>query len=367
MGHLLFALLVGASSPGFAADGGVVCSTFSIVAVDTASGDCGVAVASRVLAVGHIVPWAMPGAGAVATQALANAGLGPLGLDLLSSGLDAEAVMEQLCASDSGIQDRQLGVVAADGSSATFTGTGAMDWAGGISGPGYSIQGNILTGPEVVEEMEEAFLATGGPLSRRMLAALEAGDAAGGDSRGRQSAALLVRRAGGGYMGAGDQLVDIRIDDAADPVAELARIYSLWEPAFLFAAYVDAGTEPEQSYALDIMDRALSLSEPDAETLNSFAWALAERGLFPGRAVDLAMQAHMAEPDDANIMDTLAQALYSAGRYAEAVTWEEEALRREPESEFFTGQLAKFRNALVGTGRSPLEPVYLQQEGGTGE
>jgi uncharacterized Ntn-hydrolase superfamily protein len=330
------------------------CSTFSIAAVDTATGECGVAVASRVLAVGHIVPWAEPGAGAVATQALANAGFGPAGLDLLAGGMAADDVLDSLLATDPGREERQLGVVDASGRSATFTGTGTMEWAGGVSGPGYAIQGNILTGPEVVAAMEEAFLSTGGPLPWRLLRALAAGDAAGGDSRGRQSAALLVVRAGGGYQGAGDRLVDIRIDDNPDPVTELARVYSLWEPAFAFAVYLDAGTPADGSHALDIMERALAAGIRDAETLNSFAWTLAERGLFPERALELALEAHSLAPDDANIMDTLAQAYFSAGQYANAVTWEQEALRREPGSTFFQEQMRRFQEALDATGRAPL-------------
>lgn len=357
--HALLGVLLTLSLPaGPDSRGDLYCSTFSIAAVDTATGDCGIAVASRVLAVGYIVPWAEPGAGAVATQALVNPLLGPEGLDLLSTGMAAEDVLDSLVASDSGSADRQLGVVDLTGGSATFTGSGAMDWAGGVCGPGYAIQGNILVGPEVVEEMEEAFLNSGGPLSWRLLSALKAGDAAGGDSRGRQSAALVVMRAGGGYMGAGDRLVDIQIADSPDPVTELARIYAMWEPVFLFQVYVDADGALEQSYAMAIMERSLALEEPGAETLNAFAWALAERGIYPERALDLAMQAHLAAPDDANIMDTLAQACYSAGQYGQAVTWETEALRREPESQFFMEQLEKFRNALSGTGRSTLEPIY---------
>lgn len=357
--HLLLGLVLTLSLPsGGDTSDGLYCSTFSIVAVDTATGDCGVAVASRVLAVGYIVPWVKPGAGAVATQALVNPNLGPEGLALLSSGMPAVEVLDSLVASDSGSADRQLGVVDASGRSATFTGSGAMNWAGGVCGPGYSIQGNILVGPEVVEEMREAFLSSGGPLSWRLLKALEAGDAAGGDSRGRQSAALVVMRTGGGYMGAGDRLVDIEIADSPQPVAELARVYSLWEPVFLFPVYIDAGREPEQSYAMAIMERSLSMGQPDAETLNAFAWTLAERGIYPERALELAMQAHMASPEDANIMDTLAQACYSAGQYEQAVTWESEALRREPDGQFFQQQLAKFRRALADTERARIEPEY---------
>lgn len=334
---------------------GLVCSTFSIAAVDTAAGECGVAVASRVLAVGHIVPWAECGSGVVATQALVNLSLGPSGLELLAGGLSAGEALEVLLSTDSSFQDRQLGVVDADGGSASFTGTGTSAWAGGVSGPGYAIQGNILTGLEVVSAMEESFLATEGPLAYRLVRALAAGDSAGGDSRGRQSAAVLVNRPGGGYQGVGDVMVDIRVDDHADPVGELVRIYALWEPVFILPVYADAGTEYELGLLPGMMERALSSGERDPQTLNAFAWTLAERGLEPETAVELAMEAHMLAPDDMNIVDTLAEALYAAGRYAEAVTWEAEALRREPGSEWFRDQLAKFTEALESLERAPIE------------
>ncbi len=334
---------------------GLVCSTFSIAAVDTAAGECGVAVASKVLAVGYIVPWVECGGGAVATQALANVSLGPSGLELLAGGLSAGEALEVLISTDEGFQDRQVGIVDADGGSATFTGSDTYAWAGGVSGPGYAIQGNILTGPEVIAAMEETFLSTAGPLSYRLVRALSAGDSAGGDSRGRQSAALLVHRPGGGYQGVGDALVDIRVDDHADPVGELARIYALWEPVFVLPVYADAGTEYELGFLPGMMDRALTPGERDPHMLNAFAWTLAVRGIEPETAVELAMEAHMLAPDDMNIVDTLAEALYSAGRYAEAVTWEDEALRREPDNDWFRDQLAKFTKALESLERAPIE------------
>ena len=349
----LLALILACALPG--APEGLVCSTFSIAAVDTAAGECGVAVASRVLAVGTIVPWVECRCGAVATQALVNVSLGPSGLELLAGGLPADEVLEILLASDSSFQDRQLGIVDADGGSATFTGSGTSAWAGGVSGPGYAIQGNILTGPEVVGAMEEAFLGTEGPLAYRLVRALAAGDSAGGDSRGRQSAALLVHRPGGGYQGVGDVLVDIRVDDNADPAGEISRIYTLWEPVFVLPVYADAGTEYELGFLRGMMDRALSTGERDPQTLNAFAWTLAGRGLEPETAVELAMEAHMLAPEDMNIVDTLAEALYSAGRYAEAVTWEQEALRREPGSEWYRDQLAKFTEALESLESAPIE------------
>lgn len=203
-------------------------STFSIVAADPAAGEVGVAVASRFFAVGSVVPYARAGVGAVATQASANTTYGPGALELLAHGAEPAEALAMLTRADADRGQRQAGVVAASGSSATFTGPGCNAWAGGRSGPGYAVQGNILTGEAVVVEMERAFLASAGqPLAARLYAALAAGDAAGGDSRGRQSAALMVARAGGGYGGFDDRAIDVRVDDHPDPIVELGRLVGL--------------------------------------------------------------------------------------------------------------------------------------------
>jgi uncharacterized Ntn-hydrolase superfamily protein len=200
-------------------------ATFSIVAADPEAGELGVAVASRFFAVGTVVPWARADVGAVATQAYANTSYGPRGLELLERGLTPEETLEVLLRQDEGRDRRQVGVVGPDGASATWTGPGCTAWAGGRHGIGYAVQGNILTGEDVVAAMERRFLETSGqPLAERLLEALVAGDAAGGDSRGRQSAALLVVREGGGYNGFTDRAVDVRVDDHPDPLGELARL-----------------------------------------------------------------------------------------------------------------------------------------------
>ena len=204
--------------------------TFSIVAADLSAApapEWGVAVASKFLAVGSCVGWARAGIGALATQALANVAYGPDGLHMLRAGGSAEAVVERLTQRDEGRAHRQLGVVDAAGTAASFTGDSCFDWAGGLVGDGYCCQGNILAGPAVVDEMSRAFTAGGGELAGRLLDALEAGEAAGGDRRGRQSAALLVVREGGGYDGRNDIAVDLRVDDHPDPIPELRRIFEL--------------------------------------------------------------------------------------------------------------------------------------------
>lgn len=203
--------------------------TFSIVAYDPSSDppEWGVAVASKFLAVGSVVPWARAGAGALATQALANLGYGPEGIELLTQGLSAEEVVEKLTSADDGREDRQLGVVDAQGRAATYTGSQCLDWAGGRTGENYCCQGNILTGADVVDACAETFEKTEGELAVRLLAALKAGDDAGGDSRGKQGAGIFIVREGGGYGGGVDIAVDLRADDHPDPVGELHRLFEL--------------------------------------------------------------------------------------------------------------------------------------------
>lgn len=215
--------------------------TFSIAAWDRETGDLGVAVASKFLAVGAVVPWVEAEVGAIATQALANVAYGPDGLARLRVGEGAAAVVAALTGADEGIADRQLGIVDATGAACTFTGEACMDWAGGVAGDGYAIQGNILTGPEVVEAMERAWLEhEGAEFPDRLLHVLLEGDRAGGDRRGRQSAAILVKRKDAGYGGATDQLVDLRVEDHPDPCVELLRLYAIQQLLF--------GTTPESEW-----------------------------------------------------------------------------------------------------------------------
>src|SRR6059058_1165924 len=210
-----------------------VVATYSIVACDLEAGQWGVATQSKFLAVGSIVPWAVPGVGAVATQALANPRYGPDGLALLAEGLSAPEVVERLTEADEGRADRQLGVVDAQGGGATYTGSDCMDWAGGLAGPGFAAQGNILVGEETVAALATTFTATDGrPLAERLLECLAAAQAAGGDRRGQQSAAVLVVEKDGGYAGLSDTLVDLRVDDHTQPVAELARLYGIHDLLF---------------------------------------------------------------------------------------------------------------------------------------
>jgi uncharacterized Ntn-hydrolase superfamily protein len=205
-----------------------IVATYSIAACDLDAGQWGVATQSKFLGVGSIVPWAEPGVGAIATQAYANPRYGPDGLALLREGVAAEEVVRRLTDADEGRDHRQLGVVDGRGGSATYTGSSCMDWAGGIAGAGFAAQGNILVGAETVSALASTFAETEGrALAERLLACLAAAQAAGGDRRGQQSAALLVVERDAGYAGLCDTLVDLRVDDHQQPIVELERIYRL--------------------------------------------------------------------------------------------------------------------------------------------
>jgi uncharacterized Ntn-hydrolase superfamily protein len=204
----------------------LVC-TFSVCGYDPDKKEWGVAVASKYLAVGAVVPHAQAEVGAVATQSFVNVKFGPDGLKLLSEGKNAQETIDALLAADQGKDQRQLGVVDREGRVANFTGPGCIPWAGAKAGKHFTCQGNLLAGPQVVDEMAKAYEATKGPLAWRLMAALEAGDKAGGDKRGKQSAAILVVRHKGGPLGLSDRYLDFRVDDHKDPIPELARILNL--------------------------------------------------------------------------------------------------------------------------------------------
>lgn len=240
--------------------------TFSIAAHDAARGEWGVAVQSRFIAVGAVVPWAEAGVGAVATQALANVRFGPDGLALLRKGTPAESVVRTLTAADPKRDERQLGVVDAKGGSAAFTGANCLDWAGHVVGNGFACQGNILLGRSVVESMARAYEATPGDLPERLLAALSAAQREGGDRRGMQSAALLIVREKGGYDEGSDRWVDIRVDDHPSPIEELKRVFKLYDLTLL--AREDPAT----------------LIRLDPEVIRGLQHDLTVLGYSPGRA-----------------------------------------------------------------------------------
>ncbi len=207
-------------------------STFSIVACDLDEKAWGVAVASKFPAVGAIVPWSQANVGAIATQSYANTSFGPRGLDMMKSGLSAETTLAKLLEDDEDRELRQVGLVDTAGQAVTFTGYKCFDWAGGLTGAGYAIQGNILSGKQVINAMQVAFVEKQGNLPARLYSALIAGDRAGGDKRGRQSASIYVVKPEGGYGGFIDRWIDYRVDDHEDPVLKLGELLKLHELYF---------------------------------------------------------------------------------------------------------------------------------------
>jgi uncharacterized Ntn-hydrolase superfamily protein len=269
--------------------------TFSIVARSAEGDRWGIAVASKFLAAGAVVPGVCAPLGAIATQSFANLRYLPDGFALLAEGRSAQDALSSLAAADDGRDQRQAGIVDGQGGAATFTGSDCMPWAGGITGPGYAIQGNILTGPEVVAAMEAAFIAsdTEEPLADRLHAALLAGDRAGGDSRGRQSAAILVGGVGAGYGGGSDIAVDLRVDDHPDPVVELGRLLGIHDLLFgkpTVSWPLEAETADRLRQALD----TLGYDDPDLERALERAAGVEnlEERLLPG-AVDPVVLAHL--------------------------------------------------------------------------
>jgi uncharacterized Ntn-hydrolase superfamily protein len=251
-------------------------STYSIVACDLEEGLWGVAVQSKFLAVGSIVPWAEPQVGAVATQAYANPRYGPDGIALLRDGHSAEETVERLTAADESREHRQLGVVDREGESASFTGSECHEWAGGRTGACYAAQGNILVSAETVEGLARTFEATSGrPLAERLLDSLDAAQAAGGDSRGQQSAALLVVQKEGGYAKLSDAVVDLRVDDHERPLEELRRIYGLHQA--IYGVTPPADWVPLDEALRDEVHARLSKLGYEGDLDAAFAtWAAAE-------------------------------------------------------------------------------------------
>jgi uncharacterized Ntn-hydrolase superfamily protein len=227
--------------------------TFSIVARDPQKGELGIAVQSKFLAVGAVVPWAKAGVGAIATQSWANTSYGPLGLELLENGLPANEVLAELTRNDESRSERQVGIIGVIGTPATYTGEECLPWAGGYVGEHYACQGNILVGEDTVLAMAHTFEETAGHLCDRLIAALAAGQEAGGDSRGQQSAALLVVREKGGYGGFNDRFIDLRVDDHTQPIDELQRLLKL-QKLYLFPTELDDILVIDQELAVELQE-----------------------------------------------------------------------------------------------------------------
>lgn len=316
--------------------------TFSIVACDTATGELGVAVESRAFSVGTRVPWAKAGVGAVATQASTRASYGPRGLAMLQAGVEPRDVIDSLLVDDTDKDHRQLGVVSAFGRAANFTGDKCSSWAGGIVGPGFAIQGNILGGQEVVRAMERAFRETQGELSARLLAALAAGQAAGGDKRGQQSAALLVVRPSDQYPEYRERYVSLRVEDHARPIDELTRLYHLYEATGLAEAHARylqsfesahraADASRERVRLADILRRVNADPGSSSASLNAVAWTAATANVALEDALKAATKAAALEPKNTDILDTVAEIHVKRGEYAEALRSIQSALDIAPD------------------------------------
>ncbi len=319
-----------------------VIATFSIVAFDPVTEQWGIAVQSRFLAVGAVVPFAEAGTGAIASQAWGNTAFGPKALQMMRLGVPADEVMKVLLAHDDARENRQVGIVDFSGKSSTFTGSYCQNWAGGINGDFFAVQGNILAGEQVVRSMADAYARTSGTLAERLLAALQAGQDAGGDIRGMQSAAILVVAQEGGYSGYNDRLIDLRVDDHPTPIRELMRIYSLHESTFLAGAYVRMGTialnEKKQEKADTLLNHALKIADKKADDpflLNQIAWEFAINNYKLDKALELAQKAvDLSDNKDGNVIDTLAEVYARKGNFKKAIELEMRANTLNPNKEF---------------------------------
>jgi uncharacterized Ntn-hydrolase superfamily protein len=327
--------------------------TFSIAAFDSATGEVGVAVQSRVFGVGPRVAWVKGGVGAIATQAQSNESFGPRGLALLESGLSAQRALDMLIAGDTLRDFRQVGIVDANGTAANWTGLRCMSWAGDSAGASFTCQGNILVSEAVVSGMVAAFRSTNGPLAHRMIAALEAAQAAGGDSRGQQSAALLIGRAHPDYPEYVFRYADVRVDDHPQPIAELRRLFEIYESQGLlqanlrFAEWLDArgdsvAADRERAVVGRLLERALARDVQDPEVLNSLAWLSATNDIHLDAALEAAKRAVALSPEDSNILDTLAEVHFRLGDFVQAVAVERRALALKPGDAYLQEQLARF-------------------------
>jgi uncharacterized Ntn-hydrolase superfamily protein len=347
----VYAALLLAPNPA-AAD--VKMGTFSIVAYDSVTHEMGVAVQSKYFSVGTAVPWADASAGAVATQANVNVSLGPEALALLRTGMPAPDVMRALAASDSSWDGRQMGIVDREGRAATWTGKRCLDWAGGETGPGFTCQGNILAGPAVVANMAKAYRESKGELAERMIAALEAAQAAGGDKRGMQSAALIVVRPSLKHPEYNTRYVDLRVEDHKTPIQELRRVWQIFEGFHAANAHLNYADEYEAAGRQDLaimerervgesMRRAIERNEKDASLLNGLAWACATHDIYLADAVNAAERAVQLDPRNVDVLDTLAEAYFRAGRAEKAIEVESRAAAIDTKSVYLKDQIERFR------------------------
>lgn len=337
----------------FSLDNNKNISTFSIVAYDTLMEEWGVAVQSKFFAVGAVVPEAKAGLGAIATQAWGNTTFKEKTIKLFSEGYSAKDVIELLIKDDHDSLYRQIGVVDKNGNSYAYTGKNCSYYAGHIVGKNFTVQGNILVSEEVLKSMAFAFENTTGPLALKLLEALKAGQKAGGDSRGMQSAALLVVSKNGGYSGYDDRMIDIRVDDSEKPIEELERLYYLNEETFLVSSYIritiDALKEKKEKKAEESFKRVSKILEKypqSADMYNSVAWEMAINDFKLEKALEYAKKAIELKKDDPNIWDTLGEIYFRMKNIKKAIEAEKKAVEFSPEEEIFKQKLTEWQNLL---------------------
>lgn len=329
-------------------------ATFSIVAWDSVTQELGVAVESKYFSVGRMVPWARAGVGAVATQANVNPSYGPKALAMLASGITPDEILRAFAASDSSWDSRQFALVDAGGRAVTWTGPKCNSWAGSEAGIHFACQGNILTGPEVVAAMARAFRESRGELGGRLITALEAGQAAGGDKRGQQSAALIVVRPSVQHPEYRERYVDLRVEDHRTPIAELRRLWRIHQgfhgtgSHLAMAAEYEAAGRPdlarlERERVHEMLIEVLQRGERDASLLNGLAWSCAENDLFLPDALKAAERAAVLEPKSTDILDTLAEVHFRMGNATKALEIERRAVALDPKNPYLLGQIERFR------------------------
>jgi uncharacterized Ntn-hydrolase superfamily protein len=305
-------------------------------------------VASRQVAVGGGVPWAQAGSGAVAVQAMMDPKIGRDGLALMKAGFTAEQTMAALMSRDDALQTRQFALIDARGGVAAFTGNTLSSFAGDRQGEYFSVQGNILAGEEVLLEMERAFLETKGPLAFRLLMALQAGDQAGGDRRGRQSAALIIARAEGDYAGVTDRMMDLRVDNDPDAVNELIDAFAFLTSQLTVFTYLESADAPDRERGAMLMDWVLEYEEakeqPDAQFFKIMARIMAFGRIMPAKALEIALRADELSPDNPSIMDTVAEAYRATGDLHSGIEWLRKAVELVPEAPYYKDRISSFES-----------------------
>lgn len=337
-------------------------ATFSIIAWDPETGDLGIAVESRMLAVGSVVPYAKAGLGVVAAQGTPDASFGLRAMDLLLGVRNAQEVVEEIIRYDSLPQRRQLALVDSRGNAYAFTGTMCQPWSGHLIGRGYAVQGHGIAGEHILKAMSRTFEITGGDLAVRLLKALDAAGITGAMARGRSSAALLVVRDKGGYMGTSDRFVDLRIDDDTSAVLALRRLYDRWEQTYLADARMRtidefnrrknySGAQEEIRRVVAALNTEIRNKPDDPEVLNRVAWTLATNEIDRDRALEYAKRAAKLSPGNLRYLSTLAECHYRLGHFDEAIAIGSELVAKDPANDDFWKQLQKFREAKANAGR----------------